>query len=99
VVGTPKRVHRLADEIFAQNRSKRSASVAAPGERRLPRAFQLDVAPHAVAIQDLAEQDCAPIAELTNEVGKLVSGIGHGNRLGAKGGHVAGENRRQFVRA
>ena len=30
----PKRVHRLADEIFAQNRSKRSAPVAAPGERR-----------------------------------------------------------------
>ena len=58
----------------------------------------MDVAPHAVAIQDLAEQDRAPIAELRNEVGELMSGIGHSDRLGARRDDVAGENRRQFVR-
>ena len=93
-----ERVHRLADEIFAQHRPQRRAPVAAPRERRSARALQLDVAPLAVAVQDLAEQDGAAVAELGNEIAELMPGVGHRDRLGARRDEVAGKHRRQIVR-
>ena len=68
-----ERMHRLADEIFAQDRPQRGAAVSASREWRSARALQLDVPPLAVAIQDLAEEDRAAVAELGNEVSELMA--------------------------
>ena len=69
-----------------------------PGERRSARALQLDIAPLAVAVQDLAKEDCAAVAKLRNEIAELMPGIGHRDRLGARRNDVAGKYRRQLVR-
>ena len=91
-------MHRFADEIFAQDRPESGATVATARERRSSGAFQLDVASPAVAVQHLAQQDGAAVAEPGNEVAELMSGIGHRDRLGARRHLVAGERRRQSVR-
>src|SRR5271166_262945 len=57
-----ERMHRFADEIFAQDRPQRGAAVSAPRKRRPARALQLDVAPLAATVQDLAEEDREAIA-------------------------------------
>ena len=93
-----ERMHRFADEIFAQNRPQGGAPVAAPRVRRSARALQLDIAPLAVAIQDLAEEDCTAVAKLRNEMAELMPGIGHRDRLGARGRDIACKHGRQFVR-
>src|ERR1700723_4420876 len=46
----PERPHRLADDVFAQHRPERRASVAPPGKRRRARPLELDVAAYAIAI-------------------------------------------------
>src|SRR5271165_7479843 len=76
-----ERMHRFADEIFAQDRPQRGAAVAAPRERRPARALQLEVAPLAATVQDLAEEDRAAIAKLRNETPELMPGVGHRDRL------------------
>ena len=91
-------MHRFADEIFAQDRPQGGAPVAAPRERRSARALQLDIAPLAAAVQDLAEEDCAAVAKLGNEMAELMPGICHRDRLGARWDDVAGEHGRQLVR-
>ena len=44
-----ERMHRFANEIFAQDRSQGGAAISAPRERRSARALQLNVAPLAVS--------------------------------------------------
>jgi hypothetical protein len=70
-----------------------------PGERRSARALQLDIAPLAVAVHDLAKEDCAAVTKLGNEIAELMPGIGHRDRLGAGRNDVAGKYRRQRVRS
>ena len=91
-------MHRFADEIFAQDRPQCGAAVSAPGERRSARALQLDIAPLAVVVQDLAEEDSAAVAKLRNEIAELMPGVGHRDRLCAQRRDVAGEHHRQLVR-
>ena len=71
-------------------------SAARPSPRREngvgPGALELDVAAHAVAVDDLAEQDGAAVAELRHEVAELVAGIGKRDRLDAMGDAVARED-------
>ena len=62
-----------------------------PGERRSARALQLDIAPRAVAVHDLAKEDSAAIAKPRNEIAKLMRGISHRDRLGAQRNDVASE--------
>jgi hypothetical protein len=69
-----------------------------PGERRLARALQLDIAPLAVAVHDLAKEDCAAVAKPGNEIAELMPGIGHRDRFGARRNDVAAKYRRQLVR-
>ena len=90
----PERVHRLADDIFAQHRSQRCPSVAAAGIGRLARPLELDVAAAAMPVDHLPKQDRAAVAELRHEGAELVPGIGHGERFGALRHLVAGEDRR-----
>ena len=94
--GDAERGHRLADDVFAQHGPERGAAVAAARERGRARALELDVAADAVAVDDLAEQDGAAVAELRHEVAELVAGIGHGDRLGAIGEALSGEDFRPF---
>src|SRR5277367_2619749 len=91
-------MRRFADEIFAQDRPQCGAAVSAPRERRSARALQLDIAPLAVAVQDLAEEDSAAVAKLRNEIAELMPGVGHRDRLCARRRDVAGKHRRQLVR-
>ena len=93
-----ERMHRFANEIFPQDRPQRGAAVSASRERRSTRALQLDIAPLAAAVQDLAEEDCAAVAKLWNEMAELMPRIGQRDRLGAGRDDVAGKHRRQFVR-
>src|ERR1700729_524169 len=91
-------MHGFADEIFAQDWPQCSAAIPASGERRLARALQLDIAPLAVAVHDLAKEDCAAVAKLRNEITKLMPGISHRDRLGARRNDVAGKYCCQLVR-
>ena len=88
----PEHRHRLADDVFAQDRPERRASVAAPGKRRWSRPLELDVAAHAVAIDHLAEKNGTSVTELRYESPELVPGISHGERLAFLGHPVAREN-------
>src|ERR1700719_1626005 len=88
----------FANEIFAKDRPQCGAAIAPPGERRSARALQLDIAPLAVAVHDLAKEDCAAVAKLGNEIAELMPGIGHRDRLGAWRNDVAGKYCCQFVR-
>src|SRR5580704_14155527 len=56
----PERRHRLADDVFAQDRPERRASIAPPGKRRWARSLELNVAAHAVPIDHLAEKNARP---------------------------------------
>ena len=88
-----ERVHRLADQYLAQHRPDRRLAVAAARERRPARALEGDVAAPAGAVDHLAEQDRAAVAELRREAAELVAGVGLRDRLGAFGHGVAGEER------
>jgi hypothetical protein len=86
-----ERVHGLAHQGFAQHRPDGRLAVAAAGEGRPPRALESDVEAPALAIEDLAEQHGAAIAELRREASELVAGVGLGDRLRAFRHGVAGE--------
>ncbi len=84
--------HGFADDVLAQHRSERGAAVAPARERGGARALELDVAAHAVLVDDFAEQDGPAVAELRHEMAELVAGIGHGDGIGALGQPLAGED-------
>ena len=88
----PERRHRLADDIFAQDRPERRASVAQSGKRRRARPLELDVAAHAIAIDHLAKKNGTSVAKLRYETPELVARIGHGERIASIGHPVAREN-------
>ena len=87
-----ERRHRLADDVFAQHRTERGAAVATARKRRRARPLELDVAAHAVGVDDFAEQDGAAVTELRHEMTELVAGIGHRNRVRALGNTLAGQD-------
>ena len=90
--GDAERRHRLADEVLAQHRAERGASVAAARERRASGALELDVASPPVGADDLAEQDRPPVAELRDEPAELMAGVRERERLRACRDLVADEN-------
>src|SRR4029078_5988626 len=77
-----KRMHRFADEVFAQHGSQRSPSVAIARERRPSRALELDVTPYPVTSHPLSEQDGATITELRHEAAELMTRVGQSDRVG-----------------
>ncbi len=82
-------MHGLTHDALAQHRTDRGQAVATAGERRGPRALEVDVAKAAVGVDDLSQQEGAPVAETPGELAELVSGIGLGHRSGAPGHEVA----------
>src|SRR5213076_154276 len=77
-----ERVHRLADDRFAQHRPDGGLAVAAARKRRPPGALERDVAPLTLAVDELAEQQRTAIAERRREVAELVPRISLGDGLG-----------------
>ena len=88
----PERRHCLADDVFAQDRPERRASVALPGKGRRARPLELDVTAHAVAIDNLAEKNGTSVTELRYESPELVASISHAERLASRGHAVSRED-------
>src|SRR5262249_58412304 len=65
--GDTERVHGLADDVLAQNRAKRRPAIAVAGERGGAGTLELDVAAHAIQIDDFAKQQGATVTQLGNE--------------------------------
>ena len=57
--------------------------VAAPSERRAPRALEVHIDPAAIGCDVLAEQQCPTVAEARRVVAELVAGVRHGAWLRA----------------
>ena len=83
--------HSIAENVLAKNRAQGGAAVAPAGERCRAGALELDIVAEATGGDEFAEQVGAAVAELRNKVSELVAGIGLGERLGAVGDTVAGE--------
>ena len=92
-----QRCHGLAQDVLTQNRTQRGSAVPTAGERGAARTLELDIVAHTIAPQDLAQQVGAAVAELRDEMPELVPGIGDGQRLGAHGHQVAGQNRHALL--
>ena len=86
------RVHRFADQVFAQHRADGGAAVAVARERSGPGALELQVAALAAAVDQFTQQDGAAVAKLRHEVAELVAGVGHRQRQRARRNDVAGEH-------
>ena len=61
--GNAEGVHRLADDVLAEHRADRSEAVAAARERRTSGALEVQVEDAAGAVDQLAHQQRAPVAE------------------------------------
>ena len=83
--GDAQRVHRLADDVLAQHRADRGQAVAAARERRGARTLQVQVANGPVRADELAEQQCASVAQARDEAAELVPGVGLRHRRGTVG--------------
>ena len=70
-----ERMHRLADQVFAQHRPNPSAAIAHTGIGSRPGTFELNVTALALAVDDLTQQDCTAIAKLRVEVAELMPGV------------------------
>ena len=57
-----ERVHRFADQVFAQHGAECGLAVAAASERRAPGSLQVQVPATPVDVDDLPDQKGAPIA-------------------------------------
>ena len=85
------RVHRFADDVLAQHRADRGEAVAAPGERRSPRALEVEVAKTAAGRREFAQQQRPAVAQAGNVAAELVSGVCLGHRRRPIGDLVADE--------
>ena len=94
-----QRVHRLGDHVLAQHRPDRSEPVATTGERRPPRALQVEVPAVAGSVDDLAHQQGSAVAQTRRVAAELVTGVGLRHRLGTLGHHVADQHRDALVAA
>ena len=92
-----QRVHGLADHVLAQHRSDRGQIVAAAGEQVRPEP-EVDVAQPPGGVGDLAEQQCAAVAEARDVAAELVARVGLRDRDRA-GRHVVADQEAQPVRA
>ena len=97
VVGTPKRRHRLGNQIFPQHRPDRRLAIAAARKRRPARPFQLQIPAPPVRAQKLAQQMRPPVAKLRRKPAELMPGIGQRHRLGPRRHLGPGKPRRSLA--
>ena len=95
--GDAQRRHRLADHVLAQDRAERGPPVAAARVGRPTRAFELYIASRPGSVDDLAEEDRAPVPELRHERAELVPRVRGGNRLGRLGDAIARQHLHAFL--
>ena len=91
-------MHRFAAQELADARSQHRAPVAHAGVGRLAAALELQFPSFAIGVDDLAEQDCAPIAQLPGPVAELVAAVDAGQRRAAGQGQVAGKDLERGLR-
>ena len=90
--GDAKRAHRLAHQVFAQDRAKPRLAIAAARKGRGARPFQMDVKTPPGWVQHLAQQKRAAIAQLRGKAAELMPGIGHGQPCRPFGQARAGQH-------
>ena len=73
-----QRVHRLTDDVFAEHRSHRGQAVATACERGAARPLEMEVPDATVIVDEFAEQQRPPVAQLRNEATELMPGVGLG---------------------
>jgi hypothetical protein len=79
--GYAQRMHGFADDIFAQHRPQCRLAIAAPRKGRATGAFQLHIPAPTMAVDQLAEQEGAAIAQLRGEMTELMPRISLGERM------------------
>ena len=81
-------MHRLRDEVLAEDRPHGGAAVAPAREGGGAGSFELEIEPAALAIDQLTEEQGPPVAELRVEAAELVAGVGlgQGPRVPRQGG-------------
>src|ERR1051325_9524982 len=91
-----ERMHRLAHQIFAQDRAESCPPVTVAREGRTAGALELNVAAMSVALDQFAEQQRAAVAQLRHEAAELMPGIYLRQRRGAVRSHIAAKDSRAF---
>ncbi len=94
-----KRVHGLADDVFAKHRPDRRKTVAAPRERRCARTLEVKVAKASIGRREFAQQQCPAVAQTRNIAAELVSGIGLGHGHRTLGNQVADQKTQPVLAA
>src|SRR5690606_16703173 len=88
-----ERSHRFADGVLAQHGPERRAAVAAARESGAAGALELEITAPATRVDDLAEQEGPPVAELRHEMPELMARVREGDRLGSGRSRVPCEHR------
>lgn len=86
-------MHGLTHQGFAQHGPGGGLPVPPAGEGRAARVLQGHVPSSPVPVDDLAEQQRAPVPDLRREAPELVTGVGLRERLGARRHPVPREDR------
>jgi hypothetical protein len=94
--GNSEGVHGFGDQHLAQHGTDGRLAVPSPRERRAARTLEHEVAAASESVDDLTQQQGAPVAQNRREPAELVTGVRLGERLGALGHVVAGEDGRAF---
>ena len=84
-------MHRFRAQILAYGRAQYCTSVGGARERRLARALELQRPAFAFGVDDFAQQNRAPVAQLRHEAAELMTGVEHRQRLRARRHEIAGE--------
>ena len=84
-----QRMHRLADDVFAQHRTHCRQPVTAARERSATRTFEVNVAQPPVGVGEFAEQQRATVAQPRDVSAELVPGVNLRDRRGTVGDVVA----------
>ncbi len=92
----PQASHGLAHDVLAQHGAEPGTPIALPRKRGGARTLELDVAAHAIAIDQLSEENRPAIAQLGNPAPKLKTRVSHGERLGAVWHPISGQNLNAF---
>ena len=93
-----KRMHRLANNIFTKHWAECSTPISLPGEWGKACSFELNITAKTRIINDFSKENGTPVAQLRNELAKLMTGIDHSERFSARQDLIAGENLCQCLR-
>ena len=96
--GNTQRMHGLTEQIFAQHRTQHCFAVTPARKRCGARPFQMNVAPLARAVDNLAQKERATIPQLRREPAELMPCIGHSQGCCARRRGTSGQDGCHFGR-